>query len=82
MAVSKRKFHKTTFKITVLSEEPIPDDIELETLAREAMVGDYVMQFYQADHKLLPADQIAQALYDVGSEPGFFMLNDDGSDAE
>lgn len=80
--VAERKFHKTTITYEVLSEEPIPGHVDLEYIAREAMEGRYVGRFVSNDETVLTGKQMADTLYEFGSDPGFFMLDSDGKDDE
>jgi hypothetical protein len=73
-----KKYYKTTFTIAVLSEEPIPGDADLAAVMHEADTGSYVAYKEKNNQETLTGKQVADALYDAGSEPGFFMLNDDG----
>lgn len=73
-----RKYYRTTFAIAVLSEEPILGD--LSDALQEADTGSYVAYGEKNNQETLTGKQAADALYDAGSEPGFFMLNDDGEE--
>ena len=80
--MTDRKFFKTVIKFTVLSEEPIPEGMNLENIANECMDGSWSMG--NASHKEteLNGKQAARALALQGSDPGFFSLNDKGEDAD
>lgn len=76
-----RKFYKTTVTFVVLSEEPIPPYTDLYHIAQEAAEGRYVGSFGASPEELLDGSEMAKALYEAGSEPGFFELDDDGNTA-
>lgn len=80
--MTDRKFYKTEIKFTVLSEEPIPDGMELASIANECINGDWSMG--NASHKEteINGKQAARALINQGSDPGFFRLTDNGEDSE
>lgn len=74
------KFYKTTFTVEILSENPIPEHERLgDILTYGCVEGDYVLKSINKVNKVLTAKQTAKALLDAGSEPAFFMLNDDGT---
>ena len=78
-----RLFYKTVIRYEVLSEEPIPGDATMGEVAREAYEGRYVGRFLPPgpnDQILMNGASMADALYEAGSEPGFFLLNDAGED--
>lgn len=73
----KNKFYKTTFTVTVLSEEPI-QDMDIADLPRGYTEGDLVLHSVKAKETKLTGKQAADLLYDAGSQPGFFNLDDKG----
>lgn len=75
-----RRFYKTVISYTVLSEEPIPPHVDLQYIAVEANEGRYVGNFGVIDESLLNGAAMAKALYEAGSDPGFFELDADGND--
>ena len=79
--MTDRKFYKTEIKFTVLSEEPIPDGMTLENIARECIEGDWSMGNGSHKEKELDGKQAARALLNQGSDPGFFSLTEKGEDA-
>ena len=78
--MTKRTFYKTTFRVVVLSEDPIPDDLSLRSVLDEADAGAYVANEASQLTKELNGRQAVNALYKFGSEPGFFRLDDKGND--
>jgi hypothetical protein len=81
MATS-RKFYRTVYRIEVLSEEPIPGDLDIEDVAREITTGDYSGLVTHDDPEELDGPQAASALIAQGSDPGFFCLDEHGNDFE
>lgn len=81
MAQSKRKFYRTTFTIEVLSDRQL-GEVSLEQLAYLTDQGDCVGSALVGKEHKVSAKVMAGLLEDAGSDPGFFQLNDDGSDAD
>lgn len=79
--VGNRTFYRTKFTLEVLSEKPIPAWACLGYVLRECEDGDYVGHEERGKGKVLGGIGAARALTEFGSEPGFFQLNEDGSDA-
>jgi hypothetical protein len=74
-----RKFYKTTFEIVILSQEPI-DEIKLEDIAYEVTEGACCLHTFRMEQEThLTGKEMADELRDAGSDPGFFMLNPDGT---
>jgi hypothetical protein len=79
--MTNRKFYKTTFKLVVLSEDPI-EDRNFDRVMEECDSGDLVLGSLDASGEMMNGEEAAEALYSAGSEPGFFRLTDDGEDSE
>jgi len=80
---SERKFFRTTFKVVVLSEDTSVENIEdLAEIATIIDTGDCVGDVSVDTVEQITGPQAATALYALRSEPGFFMLDDDGNDTE
>lgn len=79
--MTDRKFFKTEIKFTVLSEEPIPDGMELAAIAHQCIEGDWSMGNSRHTVKELDGGQAARALLNQGSDPSFFRLDEEGNDA-
>lgn len=77
-----RRFYKTTIALTVLSEEPIPEGMELADMIREADEGEYVLNEEAREQSALCGGPIAAELRRAGSEPAFFGLDRDGAPLE
>lgn len=80
--MTDRKFHKRLLTIEVLSEEPIPEGMEVETIIEESKSGDYSMRIASDEESELNGKEAADALLEQGSDPGFFQLTPEGEDAE
>lgn len=80
--ISDRKFFKKTMRVEFLSESEFPDGMSLESMVNEATTGDYSMNITQDKETEINGKQAARALLNHGSDPGFFQLNSDGTDAE
>jgi hypothetical protein len=72
------KYYITHIDVTVLSEYPYDPD-SLEDLSYDITEGDCVGNFLMGKSKELTGKQMADKLYELGSEPAFFQLDDDGN---
>lgn len=71
------KYYRKEYRAVVLSESP--DDDRLESLDFNVTIGDDCLHSFECvNTDELDGMQIAKLLYDAGSDPGFFGLNDDG----
>ena len=73
-----RRFYKTIFKVEVLSEEAVPEDIDLDALYYEIDQGEYVGIVHKQSEVEVTPKQMARLLYAFGSEPNTFQLDDQG----
>jgi hypothetical protein len=73
--------YRTTFTVVILSEAALPETLELSEALAEADTGDYVGTYTVVAREKLTTAQMAQALLDAGSDPEFFGLDVDGTDA-
>lgn len=80
--MTNRKFYKTTFKVEVLSEEPIPEGMELDTVMEEATGGGYSAECTRETNVELNGLEAATALFKQASHPSFFRLDENGEDVE
>ena len=80
--ISPRKFFKTVIAIEVLSEDRIPDGLELDQIVQECRDGGYSMRPLKHAVTKINARQAANALSRHGSDPSFFRLNADGTEDE
>ena len=77
--MQSRKFYRTTFIYEVLSEdEPVDNCLDLRALQELTYYGDCVGRFGETRVNELTGKEAADVLYDFGSEPGFFLLDDEG----
>jgi len=79
--MTDRKFYKTVFKVTVLSEEPLGNP-DLEQVNHAITEGDCSGVVTVSEALELDGKQAARALYDQGSDPSFFRLTSKGEDDE
>jgi hypothetical protein len=75
-------FYRTVFRIEVLSEGPLPEDISLEDVAYEIMDGDYSGNIKRVSEDEVDGPTMARLLREQGSDPEFFRLTDDGQEVE
>lgn len=78
--MSKRKFYVTKFTVTVLSEQPIGDCLELRTIDSLITEGDCSGAVEQHQSKVVGGKKMAALLLEQQSDPGFFGLTEDGKD--
>ena len=78
--MTDRKFYKTVISIEVLSEEPIPGDMELDSIVKECRDGCYSMRPLKHTVTKINGRQAANALKRQGSDPDFFRLTNSGAD--
>ena len=73
-------FFKTTITVTVLSENPLGLVCnDLGELHYRITNGDCVGTIKDASHEQITGKQCADTLYELGSEPDFFRLDDEGN---
>lgn len=77
-----RKFHRYTITMTIMVDGEINSSLTPDDIWAEAMEGEYVGAWYTSNDEILTPQEMADALYEAGSEPGFFQMNDDGTDME
>ena len=77
-----QKFYKTIFTFEVLSEKRLPGDLDLVDINQMTYDGNCVGRFGETRVIRLSGKEAADALYEFGSEPGFFQLDDDGNEEE
>lgn len=80
--MTTKKFHKKTITLEFLSEEPIPEGMDVANMVYEAQEGDYVMQEKDETDTELTGKEAADLLTEFGSQPEFFGLDDDGNDLD
>ena len=77
---SKRKFYRTVINVVVLSEDEY-DPQSLEQVASDIYDGDCSGQ-WDSESTEVDAPTMAKLLMEQASDPGFFMLTEDGEDTE
>jgi hypothetical protein len=75
--MADRKFTKLTFTVTFLIDELTDPNTDLRRLIELEKQGPVVMDCSREQEALTPK-QMADALCEARSEPGFFELDDDG----
>lgn len=70
--------YRTKIELVVLSENPI-DGLDVPSVVEACDTGDCVLASDEASSETLTGKEMAAALYAAGSEPGFFMLDDEGN---
>jgi hypothetical protein len=74
--MEERKFHKTVITVSVISEEPLgPMDLDAPSIVRgRPTVFEVKKETSEVDGR-----EAAMSLYQAGSYPGYFRLDDDGN---
>ena len=80
--MTDRTFYRTVIAIEVLSEEPIPQGMELGDIVQETVEGSYSMRPLKHEKTEINGKQAAQNLIRQGSHPSFFQLTKSGNDIE
>ena len=76
----KRKFYRTVLKTVVLTEEPIPSGLSPTDILNRMDYDDYVgMTHTVVDNQVLSGIRTVTLLKELGSQPEFFNLDDDGN---
>lgn len=77
--MNPRKFYCTEIRLTVLSEGESVEKWELDRILAEIDEGDCVGEFSLMGVQELSAQEMADALVELGSDPAFFELDGEGS---
>jgi hypothetical protein len=78
-----RKFYRSRVVVEVLSEDPLPPDVSLATIANQITEGDWSGQVDNDDiNEEVDGPTMAKLLQAQGSDPEFFQLDDDGNDID
>jgi hypothetical protein len=79
---SARKFYKTEIRVVLLSEEPLPDCMDLET-AQYLMTEGHCSGVVEQDAgEEVTGPDMARMLKAQGSDPDFFSLDEEGNDVD
>lgn len=73
---ARARFYVSEYRVRVLSEDPIPEDLGLAGVLREADTGSYVAVEEQLNVVVLSPERCAQLLSAFGSSPVFFGLEE------
>ena len=72
-----KTYYKTKITFNVLSEEPIPEGMNLDEIYRECVEGAYSGDLgFESEVTKLTASQAAQELIKQGSDPEFFAIEE------
>jgi hypothetical protein len=72
-----REMYRLNFRVSVLSPEPIPEDMDFPEMVREGLVGAYALDVRQdGTMEILSRNQGGRALERAGFHPGFFDLSE------
>lgn len=77
---NKKKYYKTIYTIELLTEDPMPDPVDIETIHYEMSEGRASGMFKETKVETLSGPEMAKALIAQGSDPEFLFLNEDGED--
>lgn len=77
--MTERKFYKTVVTVTILSEDRYTGCEDLESIAAAIDNGDDVGSVFIGDSAEIDGQAACELLYELGSDPGFFRLTDDGT---
>lgn len=78
----KKKIYKTVFTLTVLSEDPNVGRLSEERLFESIDSGDNVGLFQVASTEIFQGKDAVDIIRHVGSEPEFFMMDEDGNEID
>jgi hypothetical protein len=72
-----KTYYKTKITFNVLSEEPIPEGMNLDEIYRECVEGAYSGDLgFESEVTKLTSSQAAQELIKQGSDPEFFAIEE------
>lgn len=80
--MSPRKFYRTIYSVEILSQEPIPGELDLHTVLGMAQDGDYSGRNVKTCQDEINAKDAATFLKVHGSEPAFFSIDDEGNEIQ
>jgi len=79
---SKRRFYRHVYSVEVLSEEPLPENIDLDSLHYQITEGECSGIRLGMTTETVDGPTMAKLLQGQGSDPEFFSLDADGNDVE
>jgi len=80
--MTERKFYRRVFHIEVLSEEPIPGEVDLTEIHYNITEGHCSGRIACDEQEEMDGKKAADLLIDQGSDPEFFNLDEAGDDVE
>lgn len=76
----KGKIYKSVYRIEVLSDYPIPEQMTIMDIIHECIDGDYSMDYTNPIvNEILEGKKAAEAVKCQGSNPEFFGMDKDGN---
>jgi hypothetical protein len=80
--VEERRYYRKVVQIEILSEEPIPDMLDLDAIHYGVIFGDWSGLFSVIESTEHTGKEMAALLLKHGSEPSFFRLTEKGEMVE
>ena len=79
--MKKKTIYRTVIEIEILSEEPIPEGLDLEEIEGECQDGEYSGKHeLKVSNQKLVGIKAANATRAQGSSPDFFMMDEEGNE--
>ena len=75
-----KTYYKTTIVYEVLHQEPLGDDMDMESLARECDCGAISGDIKSWETKVVTGKEMAELLIEQRSAPEFFDLDSEGNE--
>ena len=72
----KKTIYRTVIQLTVLSEEPLSEGIDLEEISANCELGDYCgkSKWLKVNEPII-GKRAAKAVQDTGNDPEFFQMD-------
>jgi len=80
--MKNRKFYKTVIQVEILSEEPYSSPTTLDQIHYDITFGDCSGYLSLLTSQELSRKDFIEEVFKQGSDPGFFNLQEDGTDLE
>lgn len=81
--MAKKKIYKSVLKVAILSEEPLNDCLSLSDIDWQITNGDWSgAQEWDVHNTELVGKEAADATLHQGSDPEFFMMDEEGNEIE
>jgi len=79
----KKQIYRSVIRLEVLSDEPIPEDISLASIADQCDNGDYSgMSAWKVVNTPVKGKQAVKLIEAQGSDPEFFGMDKNGNEIE